>query len=162
MFCWGLDQEILSELQCQDRNHIDAWCICCSQGSKRSSWSGLCMLIPCSLHRLVTQNFDGHYKGKHGESFLSQADHTIWFSRHRTLRTQHLPLSVFLWKYYIILASYKDFCKLQSFSLCTPLLTLTVFLFRHLLTEIVIFINVCYQIKRFSDDSVSFYRSRYC
>ena len=56
---------------------------------------------------------------------LSQPEHTIWISRHRTLRTEYLHLGVFLWKHYIILASYKDFCKLQSFWLCPPLLTLT-------------------------------------
>ena len=33
---WVPDQEILSELQCQDRIHTSAWCICCSQGCKRS------------------------------------------------------------------------------------------------------------------------------
>ena len=31
----------------------------------------------------------------------------------------------FFLKQYIILASYKDFCKLQSFWLCSPLITLT-------------------------------------
>ena len=36
-----------------------------------------------------------------------------------------------------------------------------VFLFRHLPTEIAIFINVCYQMKCFSSDSSSFFRSRY-
>ena len=38
----------------------------------------------------------------------------------------------------------------------------TTLLFRHLPTEIIIFINVCYQMKRFSDDSFSFFfRSRF-
>ena len=58
------------------------------------------------------------------ESFLSQPELTIWVSRHRTFRTQYLHLGVFLWKQYIIRASYKGFCKLQSFCLCTLLLTL--------------------------------------
>ena len=73
------------------------------------------------------------------------------------MTTQYLYLGVFLWKWYIVFASYKEIHKLQSFCLCTPLLTLTftltVFLFRHLPTEIVILINVCYQMKCFSGDS---------
>ena len=44
---------------------------------------------------------------------------------HRTLRTRCLYLDVFLWKQYKTFASYKDFCKLQSFCLYTPLLKLT-------------------------------------
>ena len=94
----------------------------CSHCCKRSSRSGLCMSSLSPLHRLATQHFDERYKRKQSESFLSQPEHTIWVSRHRTLRTQYLHLGVFLWKQYIILASYKDFCKLQSFCLCTPLL----------------------------------------
>ena len=37
-----------------------------------------------------------------------------------------------------------------------------VFLFRHLPTEIVIFINICYQMKCFSGDSFYFFRNRFC
>ena len=55
----------------------------------------------------------------------SQPKHTIWFSRHRTLRTQYLHFGIILWKQHKILASYKHFWKLQSVCLCTPLLTLT-------------------------------------
>ena len=72
----------------------------------------------CPLHRQAAQHFDEHFIGKQSESFLSQPEQTIWVSRHRTLRTQYLHFSVFLWKQYKILASY-------SFCLCTPLLTLT-------------------------------------
>ena len=36
------------------------------------------------------------------------------------------------------------------------------FVFRHLPTEIIIFINVCYQMKCFRGDSFSFFRSRFC
>ena len=129
-------------------------------------WSGLCISSPSPLHRLAKQHFDERCKCKHSESFLSQPEHTIWISRHWTLTTQYLYLGVFLWKWYIVLASYKDIRKLQSFCLCTPLLTLTltltVFLFRHLPTEIVILINVCYQMKCFSGDNFSFFRSRFC
>ena len=49
-----------------------------------------------SLYRLATQHFDERYKHKQSESFLSQPEHTIWVSRHRTLRTQYLHLGVFL------------------------------------------------------------------
>ena len=64
------------------------------------------------------------------QPWLSQPEYTIWPSRHRTLRNQYLYLGVFLWKQYIILASYEDFCEMQSFLLCTPLLTLTYCLFQ--------------------------------
>ena len=83
------------------------------------------MSSPSPLHRIATQHFDECYKRKQCESFLSQPEHIIWVSMHRTLRIQYLDLGVFLWNQYIILASYKDFYKSQSFSLCTPLLRLT-------------------------------------
>ena len=112
------------------------------------------MSSPSLLHRLATQHFDERYKHKQSESFLSQPEHTIWVSRHRTLRTQYLHLGVFLWKQYIILVSYKDFCKLQIFYFMYSFTTL---LFRHLPTETFIFINVCYQMKCFGGDSFSFF-----
>ena len=121
-------------------------------GKTKLIWSGFCMSSLSPLHRLATQHFDESYKRRQSESFLSQSEHTIWISRHRTLRTQYLHLGVILWNYYIILASCKDFCKLQSFCLCSPFTTL---LFRHLPTEIVIFINVSYQMKCFNGDSFS-------
>ena len=75
-------------------------------------------------------------------------------SQGRTLRTQYLHLGVFLWKQYMILASYNNFLKLLSFSLCTPLLTLTWFFFSG--TDYCnIFINVCYQMKCFIGDGFS-------
>ena len=77
------------------------------------------------LRRLATSHFDEHYRRKQNETFLNQPEDTIWVSRHRTLKIQYLHLGVFLWKQYTILAGYKDFCKLQSFCLCTPLLILT-------------------------------------
>ena len=54
------------------------------------------MSSPSPLHRLAAQHFDERYKRKQSESFLSQQERTIWVSRHRTLRTQYLHLSVFL------------------------------------------------------------------
>ena len=74
------------------------------------------MSSPNPLHRLATQHFDERYKRKQSESFLSQSEH----SRQRTLRTQYLHLGVFLWKQYIILASYKDFCKLPIEKILKP------------------------------------------
>ena len=159
---WFPHQKIISELQCQDRIYTDAWCICCSQCCKQSSWTGPCMSSPSPLYRLATQHFDERYKRKQSESFLSQPEHIIWVPRHRTLRTQYLHLGVFLWKQYKILASYKDFFKLQFLFMYSFTHTNIVFLFRHLPTEIVIFINVCYQMKCFSGDSFSFFRSRFC
>ena len=90
-------------------------------------------------------------------TIFKPAEHTIWVSRNSTLRIQYLHLGNFLWKQYIILASYKDFCKLQfSFFMYSFPHTNVAFLFRHLPNEIVIFINVCYQMKSFSGDSFSF------
>ena len=111
-------------MHCQDRIH-GAWCICCSQCCKQSSWSGLCMSNPSPLHRLATQHFDGCYKSKQSESILSQPEHIIGVSRHITLRIQYLDLGVFIWRQYIIIESYKDFLMLESFWLCTSLLTRT-------------------------------------
>ena len=66
-------------------------------------------------------------------------------------------MGVFLWKQYKILPSYKDIHKFQSFYLCTPNIVL---LFKHLLTEIVIFKNVSYQMKCFSGDSFFFFKEQ--
>ena len=111
------------------------------------------------LHRQAAQHFDERYKRKQSESFLSQPEHTIWVSRQRTLRTQYLHLGVFLWKQYIILGRYKDY-KLQVAKILFMYSfthTNIVFLFRHLPTEIGIFINFCYQMKCFSGDSFPFF-----
>ena len=72
------------------------------------------------------------------------------------MRTQYLHLGVFLWKQYVVLASFKDLCKLQSFFTYSFTHTNIVFLFKYLPTGNVIFINVYYQIKCFSGDSFSF------
>ena len=96
------------------------------------------------LHRQAAQHFDERFICKQIESFLSRPEHTIWVSRHRTLRTQYLHLGVFLWKQYKMLASYKDFRKLQFLFMYSFTHTNIVFLFKHLPIEIVIFKNVCY------------------
>ena len=100
------------------------------------------MSSPSQLHRLATQAFDDRYKSKYSESFLRQQEHIIWVSRNITLRTQYLHLGVFLSKQYIILPNYKDL-QVAKFSFMYSFThTNIVFLFRHLPTEIVNFINV--------------------
>ena len=131
----------------------------------------LCESSPSPLHRLVTQNFDERYKRKQSESFLSQPEHTIWISRHITLKkhlglNQHLHFEKFQ-KFTFGCFSLKvlyNSCKVQRILQVEKLLimysfthTNIVFLFRHLPTEIAIFINVCYQMKCFSGDSFSFF-----
>ena len=96
------------------------------------------MSSPSPLYRLATQHSDEHYKRKHSESFLNQLERTIWVSRHRTLITQYFHLGVFFLK------------SLFMYSF-------TILRFRQLPTEIVIFINVCYQINCFSGDSIPFF-----
>ena len=54
------------------------------------------MSSPSPLHRQATQHFDERFIRKQSESFLSQREHTIWASRHITLRIQYLHLAVFL------------------------------------------------------------------
>ena len=127
------------------------------------TWWGLCMSSLSPSHRPGTQHFDEGYKNKQSESFLSQPEHAIWVSRHRTLRTQYLHFVVFLWKHYIILASYKDFLQVAKFLFLYSFTHANiVFLFSHWPTEIVIFINICYQMKCFSGDSFYFFRNRFC
>ena len=118
------------------------------------------MSSPSPLHRLGTQHFDECYKCKQSESFLNQPGHINWVSRHRTLRTLYLHLGVFVWKQYIILASQKEFWKLQSFFMYFFTHTNIVLPFRHLPTELVIFTNGYYQIKCFSDESFSFFEEQ--
>ena len=128
-------------------------------GKAKLIWSGLCISSPIPLHQLATQHFDQPYNRTQSESFLIQQEHTIWVLRNRTLRTQYLHLGVFLWKQYIILGRYKDY-KLQVAKILFMYSftdTKIVFLFRHLPTEIGIFINVCYQMKCFSGDSFPFF-----
>ena len=113
------------------------------------------------FHRQAAQH--ERYKRKQSESFLSQPEHTIWVSRHRTLRSQYLYLGVFFLK------AVWNSCKLQRLLQVNKFLfmyslthTNIVYLFKHLPTKIFIFKNVCYQMKCFSGDSVSFFGSRFC
>ena len=148
---WVPNQEILSELQCQDRIHTDAWCICCSQCCKRSSWSGLCMSSPSPLHWLATQHFHERYKCKQGSRFEPVRTH------HLGLKAQNFEKPIFTFGCFSLKAVYNS-CKLQRLFdyekfliMCSFTHTnITVFLLKHLPTEIVIFIDVCYQMNCFS------------
>ena len=71
-------------------------------------------------------------------------EHTIWVSRHRTLKTQSLHLSIFLWKQYKILASSKTFASCKVF--IYVLLYSHVCLFKNLPTEIIISKNVWWSV----------------
>ena len=118
------------------------------------------MSISSPFHRLATKHFDERYKGKQSESFFRQPEHTIRVSRHRTLRTRYLHFGVFLENMKAVYNS----CKLQILLQVAKFLLMYSFthtnivsLFRHLPTEIVIFINVCYQMKCFISNSFSFF-----
>ena len=113
-------------------------------GKTKLIWSGLYMSSLPSLHWQAAEHLDERFICKQSESFLSQPEHTIWVSKHRALRTQYLHLGIFLWKQYKIIASYKDFYKLQFLLMYSFTYTKIVFLFKHLPTEIVNLKNVCY------------------
>ena len=89
-------------------------------------------------------------------------------THHLGLKAQNFENPIFTFGYFSLKAVYNS-CKLQRLLQVAKFLimysfthTNIVFLFRHLPTEIVIFINVCYQMKCFSGDSFSFFRSRFC
>ena len=127
-------------------------------GKTKLIWSGLCTSSLRPRHRQAAQHFDKRFIRKQSESFLRQPEQTIWISTHRTFSSQYLHLVVFLWKQYKSLASYKDFCKLQFLFMFFFTHTNTVFLFKHLPTEIVIFKNVSVSVMI----DFLFFRSRFC
>ena len=67
------------------------------------------------LHQQAAQHFDERYKRKQSESFLSQPEHTIWVSRHRTLRTQYLNLGVIFESSIKLLQVTKSFASCKVF-----------------------------------------------
>ena len=84
------------------------------------------------------------------------------------LKAQNFENPIFTFGCFSSKAVYNS-CKLQRLLQVAKFLfmysfthTNIVFLFKHLPTEIVIFKNVCYQMKCFSGDSFSFFRSRFC
>ena len=118
------------------------------------------MSSPSPLHRLATQHFDERYKRKQSKLFLSQPEHTIWVSR------QNFENPIFTLVCFSLKTVYNS-CKLQRLSQVAKFLfvysfthTNIAFLFRHLPTKIVIFINVCYQTKCFSGDSFSYFQEQ--
>ena len=140
---WFPDQKIISELQCQDRIYTNAWCICCSQCCKQSSWTGPCMSSPSPLYRLATQHFDERYNRKEWVIFETARTH------HLGLKTQNFEKPKFISGCFSLKAVYNS-CKLQSllhvakfWVMFSFTHTNIVFLFMHLPTEIVIFIDVC-------------------
>ena len=115
------------------------------------------------------------------QSVTSTSNTTFWwalqtkrewatFERARThhlgLKAQNFANPIFAFGCFSLKAIYNS-CKLQRLFQVAKFLfmysfthTNIVFLFRHLPTEIVIYINVCYQMKCFSGDSFSFFRMR--
>ena len=120
------------------------------------------MSNPSPLHRLAAQYFDERNKRKQSEPSLSQPEHIIWTSRHRTLRTQYLHFGYFSLKAVYNSGKLQRLWQVAKFLIMNSFThTNIVFLSIHVPTEIFIFINVCYQMKCFSDDSFSFFRSRF-
>ena len=83
-------------------------------------------------------------------------------------KAQNLEHLIFAFVCFSLKAVYNS-CKLQRLFQIVKFLimysfnhTNIVFLSRHQHTEIVIFINVCYQMKCFAGDIYSFFRSRFC
>ena len=82
---------------------------------------------------------------------------------HLGLKAKNLDKPIFTFGCFSLKAVY-NFCKLQTLLQVTKFLfmyslthTNIVFLFRHLPTETVIFINFCYQMNCFSGDSFSLF-----
>ena len=82
-------------------------------------------------------------------------------THHLGLKAQNFESPIFTFGWFFLTAVHNS-CKLQRILQVAKFLfmysfthTNIVFLFRHLPTEIVIFINVCYQMKYFSGDSFS-------
>ena len=120
------------------------------------------MSIPSSLHRLATQHFDERYKGKQNVVFDPARTH------HLGLMAQNFENLIFTFRCFSLKAI-NNYVKLQRLVEVAKFLlmyffthTYIVFLFMHLPTEIVIFKNVCCQMKCSSGDSFSFFSSRCC
>ena len=69
------------------------------------------MSSPSLLHRVAAQYLHDRNKRKQSDSILIQPGHTIWVSRHRTLRTQYLHIGVFLSNQFMIPAKTFAICK---------------------------------------------------
>ena len=117
------------------------------------------------------------------QSIASTSNTTFWWALQtqtewvifEPTRTHHLGLkaknfenTIFTFGCFSLKAVYNS-CKLQRLLQVERFLfmysfthTNIFFLFRHLTTEIAIFISVCYHIKCFSGDSFCFFRTRFC
>ena len=85
-------------------------------------------------------------------------------THHLDLKAQNFENPMFTFGCFSLKVVYNS-CKLQRLLQVAKFLfmySFTILLFRHLPTEIFIFINVCYQMKYFSGDSFPFFRSRFC
>ena len=89
-------------------------------------------------------------------------------THHFVLKAQNFENPILTFECFSLKAEYNS-CKLQRILQVAKLLftyfsthTNIVFLSRHLPTEIVIYINVCYRMKCFSSDSFFICRSRFC
>ena len=83
-------------------------------------------------------------------------------THHLRLKAQKFENPIFTFGCFSLKAVYNS-CKLQRLLQVAKFLfmySFTTLLFRHRLTEIVIFINVCSQIKCFSGDSFSFFEEQ--
>ena len=121
------------------------------------------MSSPSPLHRLAAQHFDERYKRKQSEVIFEPPR-----TYHLGLKAQNFQNPIFTFGFFSLKVVYKS-CKLQRLLEVAKFLfiysfthTNIVFLFRHLPTEIAIFINAFYQMKCFSGDSLFFFRSRFC
>ena len=121
------DQEILSKLQCQDRIHTDAWCICCSQCCKRS-------LYVKSQSIVSTRNTKFWWALEmQTDCVISQPART----HHLGLKAQNFEKPIFTFGCFSLKAVYNS-CKLQRLLqvakflfMCSFTHTNIVFLFRH-------------------------------
>ena len=117
------------------------------------------------------------------QSIASTSNTTLWWAlkiqtewvifepartHHSGLNAQNFENRIFTFGCFSLKEVYNSF-KLQRLLQVAKFLFMysfthmnIVFLFRHLPTEIAIFINVCYQMKCFSGDSFSLFRSRFC
>ena len=112
------------------------------------------MSSPSPLHRLATQNFDER------PTNADRVSH-FWASQNTPLgsQAQSFENPIFTFGCFSLKAVYNP-CKLQRILIVAKFLfmySFTTLLFRHLPTEIFIFINVCYPIQCFSGDSFSFF-----
>ena len=110
---------------------------------------------------------DKQYKISMSAANANRVSH-VWASQNTSFRSQGTELrepNNYIWISF--LKAVYNSCKLQRLLQVAKFLVMysfthtnIVFLFRHLATEIVIFMNVCYQMKCFIADSFSFFEEQ--